>query len=53
MFKMEFMVLYLAEIAMFVIFISAAYFLVLLSLHFINWIGRIFEKGGKKHGKRK
>lgn len=27
--------------------------MVLLSLHFINWIGRIFEKGGKKHGKSK
>lgn len=51
MFKVGFNVLYLADIAMFVIFISAAYFLVLLSLHFINWIGIIFERGGKRHGK--
>lgn len=53
MFHIEFMALYLAEIAMVVIFLSVAYFLVLLSLHFINWIGRILGKGGKKHGEGK
>lgn len=50
MFKVEFMVLYLAEIAMAALLLLAVYFLVCLVSAAAGWIGRIFRKGGKRHG---
>lgn len=47
MFRMEFMVLYLALIVSVGIFYLSVYFLVLLLVHFIDWIGRIVGKKGK------
>lgn len=53
MFRMEFMILYLAEIAMAALLLLAVSFLVWLISVVVGWIGRILKKGGKKHGKSK
>lgn len=45
------MILYLAEIAMAALLLLAAYFLIWLVSTVTVWIGIIFKKGGKRHGK--
>lgn len=50
MFKMEFMILYLAEIAMAALLLLAVYVLVWLVSTVTVWIGMILKKGGKRHG---
>ncbi len=50
MFKVEFMVLYLAETAMAALLLLAAHFLVWLVSTVTVWIGMILKKGGKRHG---
>lgn len=50
MYKMEFMILYLAEIAMAALLLLAVYFLVWLASVVTDWIERILGKGGKRHG---
>lgn len=51
MFKMEFMILYLAEIAMAALLLLAVSLLVWLVGMVSGRIGRILKKGGKRHGK--
>lgn len=53
MFRMEFMILYLAEIAMAALLLLSVHFLVWLLCTAFGWIGRILKKGGKRHGKSK
>lgn len=53
MFKVEFMILYLAEIAMAAFLLLAVSFLVWLVSVSAGWIKKILKKGGTKHGKSK
>lgn len=50
MFRVEFMVLYLAEIAMAALLLLGVSLLVWLVSVIAGWIGRILKKGGKRHG---
>jgi len=52
MYKMEFMILYLAEIALAAVFISAAYLLFCLAAMVFDLIKKILKKGGDENGKR-
>lgn len=53
MFHIEFMALYLAEIAMAALLLLAASFLIWLISVVVGWIGRILKKGGKRYGESK
>lgn len=50
MFRMEFMILYLAEVAMAALLLLVVSLLVWLAGVAAGWIGRILKKGGKRHG---
>lgn len=47
MFHIEFMILYLAEIVLAALFVSAAYLLSWLAVTVFRLIGKIIGKGGK------